>query len=94
MSENNESGGNRMETLVTLMREMRAHGAIQAKVGDMEVTLDPSWKAPLRPVSEVVQVADPASDADVDKKQEVGSDGLTAAQQREWYGDVIDAKET
>jgi hypothetical protein len=88
MSEIALNGGTvTMETLGSLIDLLRERGVLHAQVGDLSVTLDPNWKPPVKfEPDEEPRLA-------VDKPAKLGSDGLTAAQQLEWHGRVIDAED-
>ena len=75
--------------LDTLVAFMRGKGIFRVKNGDFEVELITGWVPPV-----MEEVAKPTeSAAESDKKPVRGKDGLTAEDQVELYGRVMDAKE-
>jgi hypothetical protein len=80
----NESGGKTMDTL-TLIDELRARGVTYFKEGDLELHM-----GPLPDPEESVKPIDSTSENREAPK--LGKDGLTAEQQLDNYGVVIDAK--
>lgn len=99
----NESGGrmtfpirstSMLGDLIDLLREK---GVLSLKWGDVEVTLGPK-PATSAPVQEVKRDTNVASDVDIPPKPRKivkegvrGKDGMTAEEQEELYGQVLDA---
>jgi len=80
------SGGtSRLKTLTELTEWMRSRGVLHLKHGPIEITLG------------VEPVVAPAIDSEVEVsepvKKKLGVDGLSAEQQLDSYGRVIDAEE-
>lgn len=76
------SGGT--QTLIPLIEMMREHGVISLKTGDVEIVLGAQPRVEFR----VPDIDKPAESVEAAR----GSDGLTAVEQEELYGRVIDAK--